>query len=86
MSGHRDPTRTSTFELTKGQVLEQMLAIADLKLKEGWWFSKGPYSLSNKPPTVMLILADSDFGLPFLCALRLISKSAVNAAFLLAEE
>lgn len=52
MSGHRDPTRTSTFELTREQVLDQMLAIAELKLEEGWWFGKEPYSLNRQPPKV----------------------------------
>lgn len=36
MTGHRDPTWTSTFELTKEQVFDRMHAIADLRLKEGW--------------------------------------------------
>ena len=36
MSLHWDPTRTSIVELSRGQVLDRMHAIADLKLKDDW--------------------------------------------------
>ena len=63
MYGHHDPTRTSTFELTREQVLDRMLAIAEIKLKSGWWFDKEPYSLNNQPPKVSL--TSDDCGLVF---------------------
>ena len=44
MSGHRDPTRTSTHNFTQQQVRNRANAIAELKLEDTWWFGKKPYS------------------------------------------
>ena len=52
MSLHRDPTRTSTVDLTHRQVVERVNAIADLKLPSDWWFGKEPYCRNLPAPQV----------------------------------
>lgn len=50
MSGHRDITRHSTFELTNTQVCHRVHAISKSLLSEEWDFGVDPYSRGNPPP------------------------------------
>jgi hypothetical protein len=52
MSGHRDITRHSTFELTNTQVCHRVHAISKSLLSEEWDFGVDPYSRGNPPPEV----------------------------------
>ena len=52
MSGNLDPTRTSTFELTKAAIRVRVKAIATVRMGEKWTWGLEPYSRSNPPPVV----------------------------------
>ena len=56
MSGHLDPTRTSTFELTKAAIRWRVKAIATVRMSEKWTWGLEPYSRSNLPPAVSDVL------------------------------
>ena len=56
MSGHLDPTRTSTFELTKEAIRWRVKAIATVRMSEKWTWGLEPYSRSNPPPAVSNVL------------------------------
>ena len=52
MSVPLDPTRTSTFELTKEQVRRRIKAIATVQMSVEWEWGLEPHSRNNLPPAV----------------------------------
>ena len=53
MSGHRDPSRLCTKEMSTAEVASMVNEISDLKMSEGdWRYGKRPYSRHNPPPAV----------------------------------
>ena len=52
MSGHRDPCRLSTKEMSAAEVANLVNEISDLKLEGSWQFGKQPYSRADPPPAV----------------------------------
>ena len=63
-SGYLDPTRTSTFGLTKMQVWKRVKAISKIKLDQKWSFSLKPYNRTRPIPTVSYPYSGSYFLLP----------------------
>jgi hypothetical protein len=62
MSGPLDPTRISTFELSKSDVVVKVKAIAKTKMPIDWNWGLEPFSRANPPPNVR---ASRDSGIPF---------------------
>jgi hypothetical protein len=56
MSGRRDITRHSTFELTDLQVCHRVRAISKSLLSEEWDFGVDPFTRSNPPPEVGVLI------------------------------
>ena len=52
MSGPRDPTRISPFELDKPAVRRRVRAIAQTSMGDDWEWGLEPYSRANPPPQV----------------------------------
>ena len=52
VSFRRDPTRTSTSDMTPQQVVQRVNAIADFKLPDYWWFGMEPYCRNLPAPKV----------------------------------
>ena len=52
MSFRKDPTRTSTSDLTPQQVVQRVNAIVDFKLPDDWWFGMEPYCHNLSAPKV----------------------------------
>ena len=50
MSGPLDPTRISTFELSKPDVVVKVKAIAKTKMSVDWKWGLEPFSRTNPPP------------------------------------
>ena len=53
MSGHHDPSRLCTREMSTAEVARMVNEISDLKVSEGdWRFRKRPYSCNDPLPAV----------------------------------
>lgn len=65
MTLKRDPTRTSTIELTREQVISWVMTIAELKLSDDWWFGMEPYCQNNAAPKVNHPLDDCFFCISY---------------------
>ena len=68
MSGHMDPTRTSTFRLGEEEIRRQCKAIAQIKMSE-WTWGKRPYSRERPPPKVIFLIRSllDSVWYPFTC-------------------
>ena len=55
MSGHRDPSRMCTREMSRAEVANMVNHIANCELGEDWQFGKEPYSRAKPPPVVSRI-------------------------------
>jgi hypothetical protein len=62
MSGLLHPTRISTFELSKPDVVTKVKAIAKTKMPVDWKWGLEPFSRANPPPNVR---ASRGSGIPF---------------------
>jgi len=56
MSGLRDPTRVSTFDLTKAEVFRRVKAIAKTDMSEEWEWGKEPHDRDHLPENVSDLL------------------------------
>lgn len=56
MSGLRDPTRVSTFDLTKAQIRTRVKAIAKTEMTVGWEWGKEPHDRDHLPENVSDLL------------------------------
>ena len=82
MSGPLDPTRTSTFELTKDEIRRCVRAIATVRMTAEWEWVLEPYSRRNLPPAVSNVLYSPTFimSISFLmlvCCFHLLMSSGL---------
>jgi hypothetical protein len=62
MSGRLDPTRISTFKISKPEVVTKVRAIAKTKMPDNWKWGLKPFCRKNPPPNVR---ASRDSGINF---------------------
>ena len=63
MTGNRDPTQITTFELTKPEVRIKVKAISETTMPEEWAWGKEAYRRANPAPSVS---CHNDFTAIFL--------------------